>query len=70
MQCRKVISGVEEFHLQMKFCFTAATVKSTKRRVSMAEIGQPERVVRRERENEPATNPGVPLTAPALEPAP
>jgi len=54
----------------MKFCFTAATVKSEKRRTFMAEIGQPERVVRRERENEPATNPGVPLTAPALEPAP
>ena len=35
----------------------------------MAEIGQPERVVRRERENDPATNPVVPSTAPALEPA-
>ncbi len=34
----------------------------------MAEIGQPERVVRRERENEPAPAP-VPLTSPALEPA-
>ena len=34
----------------------------------MAEIGQPERVVRRERESEPAPAP-VPLTSPALEPA-
>lgn len=35
----------------------------------MAEIGQPERVVRREREIEPALDPVVPQTAPALEPA-
>jgi len=36
----------------------------------MTEIGQPERVVRREREDEPALVPVVPLTSPALEPAP
>jgi len=35
----------------------------------MAEIGQPERVVRRERENEPVPTPVVPATTPALEPA-
>jgi hypothetical protein len=35
----------------------------------MAEIGEPERIVRRERENEPAPIPVVPLTSPDLEPA-
>jgi hypothetical protein len=35
----------------------------------MAEIGKPERVVRRERENEPTVAPVVPLTSPELEPA-
>ena len=35
----------------------------------MAEIGNPERVVRREREIEPAVTPGVPSPAPDLEPA-
>jgi hypothetical protein len=58
----------QQFHLQMKLRLLAATVKTEKRRTTMAEIGQPERVVRRERENEPAPAP-VPLTSPALEPA-
>ena len=35
----------------------------------MTEIGEPERVVRRERENEPAITPTQPVTAPELEPA-
>jgi len=35
----------------------------------MTEIGQPERVVRREREIEPTPTPVTPLTAPDLEPA-
>ena len=35
----------------------------------MAEIGEPERVVRRERENEPAIIPTQPVTTPELEPA-
>ena len=52
----------------MKSRWLAATVKTKKRRTTMAEIGQPERVVRRERENEPTPAP-VPLTSPALEPA-
>ena len=34
----------------------------------MAEIGNPERVVRRERENDPAVTPGVPTPSPELEP--
>ena len=58
----------QQFHLQMKLRWLAATVKTEKRRTTMAEIGQPERVVRRERENEPTPAP-VPLTSPALEPA-
>ena len=52
----------------MKSRWLAANVEIEKRRTTMAEIGQPERVVRRERENEPAPAP-VPLTSPALEPA-
>jgi hypothetical protein len=39
------------------------------RRNQMAEIGEPERVVRRERENEPAITPSQPVTTPELEPA-
>ena len=35
----------------------------------MTEIGKPERVVRREREIEPAVTPGVPIPTPELEPA-
>lgn len=35
----------------------------------MSEIGQPERVVRRERESEPSPTPVTPLTSPDLEPA-
>ncbi len=35
----------------------------------MAEIGQPERVVRRERENEPTPAPVVASVSPELEPA-
>jgi len=35
----------------------------------MAEIGEPERVVRRERENEPVITPAQPVTTPELEPA-
>lgn len=58
-----------EFHLQMKLPFTPATVKRRKRGDAMSEIGQPERVVRRERENEPSQPPVVPLTSPELEPA-
>ncbi len=53
----------------MKFHFCAANLKSERRGNIVAEIGQPERVVRRERENEPALDPVVPLTSPALEPA-
>lgn len=52
----------------MKSRWLAANVETEKRRTTMAEIGQPERVVRRERENEPTPAP-VPLTSPALEPA-
>ena len=64
----KVNILVKEFHLQMKSRWLAANVEIEKRRTTMAEIGQPERVVRRERENEPTPAP-VPLTSPALEPA-
>ncbi len=53
----------------MKFHICAANLKSERRINIVAEIGQPERVVRRERENEPALDPVAPLTAPALEPA-
>jgi hypothetical protein len=35
----------------------------------MAEIGEPDRVVRRERETEPKVEPVLPQTAPELEPA-
>jgi hypothetical protein len=64
----KVNILAKEFHLQMKSRWLAANVEIEKRRTTMAEIGQPERVVRRERENEPTPAP-VPLTSPALEPA-
>jgi len=64
----KVNLLTKEFHLQMKSRWLAANVEIEKRRTTMAEIGQPERVVRRERENEPTPAP-VPLTSPALEPA-
>jgi hypothetical protein len=64
----KVNIPAKEFHLQMKSRWLAANVEIEKRRTTMAEIGQPERVVRRERENEPTPAP-VPLTSPALEPA-
>ena len=37
--------------------------------IEMAEIGNPDRVVRRERESEPVTAPGIPVTTPELEPA-
>ncbi len=36
---------------------------------AMAEIGEPDRVVRREREIEPAINPSKPAVTPELEPA-
>jgi len=35
----------------------------------MAEIGEPDRVVRREREPEPAISPTSPVVTPELEPA-
>ncbi|CAN2189036.1 hypothetical protein MCEGKSE7_00485 [Candidatus Nanopelagicaceae bacterium] len=35
----------------------------------MAEIGEPERKVRRERETQPSVAPPIPLTSPELEPA-
>lgn len=35
----------------------------------MAEVGEPDRVIRREREIDPATVPGKPLVTPELEPA-
>ena len=54
----------------MKFCYLAATLKTERRSNIVAEIGQPERVVRRERENQPGLDPVVPLAEPALEPAP
>jgi hypothetical protein len=38
-------------------------------RVKMAEIGEPDRVVRREREDEPRTAPKQPEIAPEPEPA-
>ncbi len=65
----KVNGAAQESHLKMKSFFCAANLKSEKRSNIVAEIGQPERVVRRERENEPALDPVVPLTSPALEPA-
>ena len=37
--------------------------------VVMAEIGEPDRVVRRERELEPAISPASPVVTPELEPA-
>jgi|Laugresbdmm110sd_1035091.scaffolds.fasta_scaffold15204_3 hypothetical protein len=37
--------------------------------VVMAEIGEPDRVVRRERELEPAISPASPVITPELEPA-
>jgi hypothetical protein len=35
----------------------------------MAEIGEPERKVRREREDQPASTPAIPITAPEPVPA-
>jgi hypothetical protein len=53
----------------MKFHTLADTLKPERRSAIVAEIGQPDRVVRRERENDPALVPVTPLTEPALEPA-
>lgn len=36
----------------------------------MAEIGNPDRVVRREREDEPSVTPAIPTPTPEREPAP
>ena len=65
----KVNGADQESHLKMKFHYCAAYLTSERRSNIGAEIGQPERVVRRERENEPALDPVVPQTSPALEPA-
>ena len=35
----------------------------------MAEIGEPDRIVRREREPNPLTSPALPVVVPELEPA-
>jgi hypothetical protein len=48
---------------------TATLLQRVRRRVVMAEIGQPDRVVRRERENEPLPTPAIPATQPEIVPA-